>query len=119
MDTNTQTRSRQRNGDHGQGSIPKPSPTETGREDGDWEGGGGGGLVCERDQPRSHKRQWSSAENKRGKGISTTPMLRPAERSEQSEQKASGLESAGQKPGSNDGLITELEFTEALSGLSN
>ena len=49
--------------------------------------------------PRSHRCQWSSTEDQRGRGLSTTPTLRPVEQSEQCGWKESSLERAGQNPG--------------------
>ena len=80
-----------------------------------------GGLCCEHQHLRPHRCQWSSTEFKQRKGSAL--LQRVAQQSSQNnldERKAvwKGIDRTLRLSGSNDDLITELEFTEALSGLS-
>ena len=59
-----------------------------------------GGLHCQH-HPHPHRCKRSSTEDKQGKGLSTTPTLRPAEQSEQTGWKESSLERAEKNPNRN------------------
>ena len=56
------------------------------------------GLCYKHHHPWPHRCQQSSSEDKRGKGLHTTPTLHPAERWDQSGWKESNLENALQNP---------------------
>ena len=71
--------------------------------------------------PPISKCQWSSTEDKQGKGLSTTPTLVPQTNQNNLEERKAVWKVPDRtltEAGSNDDLITELEFTEAISGLS-
>ena len=78
-------------------------------------------LRCEHQHPRLHRYQWSSTEESKEKGsVLLQHFAQQSNQNNLDERKAvwKGLDKTLTEAGSNDELITELKFIEALSRLS-